>query len=215
MHDLLRQFEAELIAQGFDPGYFFQPGASAAAVTSALAETGFPVPADLMALYTWKNGTAMQSAAEFAAYFAKLDTGNQAVLWPDQSQKPPGYCYRTTDFLPEIGVFMPLGEAATAYWEAKQKNYWPANFWPVFHDDVLLLDLDPDSATYGQVHYHSPSLMIFEPEPYYDSLESMFIGYLTALQSRIVPFGPDSEPGFSQYHELATRLNPLSTFWRS
>lgn len=213
MRELLLQFEAELLARGFEPGYSFQSDAPAADVAVAFAETGYSLPPDLLALYAWKNGTAKQSATEFATYFATLDAGNQNVLWPDRTKKPRSYCYCRTDFFPEIGTFIPLLDAATSYREAKEENFWPANFWPIFNDDTLLLDVDAASKTYGQVHLYSPSLIILEPAPYYDSLNAMFTTYLTALMNGFVPYGPDFELNFSNYRKLAKRLNPLSTYW--
>ena len=215
MRSLLSEFDAELMRRGVDIDYFLLPGASEPLVTAALAATGYPVPADLLALYTWHNGTAQYSPAEFAAYLATLEPANQQTLWPDQTQAPVNYPYRGTDFFPEIGAFMPLQDSADSYQQALQYEFWPANFWPIFHDDSLLINLNPASTTYGQIHLYSPSLLILEPEPYYDSLELMFSTFLKALKTELVPFGDELEPNFSLYNTLAGQMNPLSDYWRS
>lgn len=215
MQKLLQSFEAELLEQGFDVGHALQPETTAAAVAAAIAATPYTLPPDLLAVYLWKNGTAKQSKAEFAAYFAKLDAGNQQVVWPDQTQEPSATFYQNTPFFPEIGTFMPLDDALASYQQAREHDFWPTNFWPIFHDDALLVDIDSESRTYGQVHLCSPSLLILEPEPYYDSLETMFTTYLAALKVNLVPFGDDLEPNFSNYSALAAELNPLSiASWR-
>lgn len=210
MDDLLQQYEAVLLAKGIDVEYALGPSARVEVVQAALAETGYLVPPALLALYTWRNGTNTQNKTEFLTWFATLDSGNQQAVWPDQTKEPAAFAYRATPFFPETGAFMPLHDATFAYREAQQEDFWPANFWPIFHDDSLLLDINPASNTYGQVHLQSYSLLIMEPEPYYDSLESMFTTYLEALRSGLVPFEPELEPGFSQYRELAAQLNPLS-----
>ena len=170
----------------------------------------------MLDLYTWKNGTAKQSPAEFRSYYEALDRGNQNVVWPDHA-KEPLYGYRNTPFFPEFGAFLPLQDAHSAYQEAREHDFWPANFWPMFHDDAILMDIDPASATFGQVHLWSPSLLILEPELYYDSLETMFTTYIAALDANFIPFGDELEPNFSNYGALAAQLNPLSapTSWRS
>lgn len=215
MHKLLQDFEAELLRQGFDVGHALQPGATAVAVAAAIASTPHPLLPDLLAVYLWKDGTAKQNLAEFTVYFATLDAGNQHVVWPDQTLEPLATFYRNTPFFPEIGTFMPIHDALESYQQAREHDFWPANFWPIFHDDALLLDLDPESRTYGQVHLYSPTLLILEPEPYYDSLEIMFTTYLAALKANLVPFGNELEPNFSNYGALAANLNPLSAIsWR-
>jgi hypothetical protein len=216
MQKLLQEFEAELSGQGFDVSHALQSGARAADVATAIAATPYPLPPDLLAVYLWKNGTAKQNLAEFTAYFTALDAGNQKAIWPDQTIEPSSTFYRNTPFFPEIGTFMPVNDALASYQDACEHDFWPANFWPIFHDDAVLLNLDPESNSYGQIYLYSPSLLILEPEPYYDSLEIMFTTYLAALKAKLLPFGDELEPNFSSYSALAAELNPLSIIsWRS
>lgn len=166
---------------------YWNAGLAEGQARDLLFAAGLVPTPELLALYTWKNGQSYQGVPS-----GKLRFGAPGVLYP-------------------------LEVAVQEYALSQQEHFYEPHFFPLFHDDALLLNLDPQSPHYGRLYLYSPSLIVLTPERMYDSLEAM-LGTFTACFAQGI-YGYDAG-GYFDYNQdaewaLAKALNPHATYWQA
>jgi hypothetical protein len=142
---------------------------------------------DLISLYEWKNGMSTPS------------------------DMPSGKTW--------FGVgchFYSLKDSIVEYNLSIKEEFYENHFFPIFHHDTFLINLDHNSEDFNKIFIYCPALTIIEPESYYDSINNMIDTLTVCFEKRISWY--DSEDFIQydpkQFFAICKELNPKSMHWR-
>jgi hypothetical protein len=111
------------------------------------------------------------------------------------------------------GAFMPLSDSISNYVSFSEELF--PLFFPIFWDDMYLINLDQSSVNYGAVFIHSPPSLILEPQKCYHSIASMVNTFSTCFKEKV--FRYDGSGFFKEDYEKSTiisrALNPNCEYW--
>lgn len=175
------------------PNYYaeFAPGLTRDQIAGFCSLNNLKFTEKHLSLYEWKNG----------------------VLNYDENDRDKLALF-------EFGIFLPLEDSYIEYQRISiEKQLWPSMYYPVFASgigDYYLVKLFEKGQNDEFVYFYSPALLIVEPAPIFDSIQTLFTSLFEAYSTNILKRDKNNEllELSDKYNALMKKMNPNSIMWR-